>query len=57
MGMTGDADRATMTGAPTASAPASELPTTTTTTAADAALNDPALPRIPGTSANPAERG
>jgi ribosome-associated toxin RatA of RatAB toxin-antitoxin module len=71
MGMSGDADRATMTG--TGSAPPDDLagvPSTTAATTglsgsevsagagpADAALNDPAIPRIPGTSANPAERG
>jgi ribosome-associated toxin RatA of RatAB toxin-antitoxin module len=71
MGMSGDADRATMTG--TGSTTPADLAGVTSTTMAttglggsdvsaatapaDAALSDPTIPRIPGTSANPAERG
>jgi len=63
MGMTGDADRATMAGTGSDAAGAGEtVPSTTgvtssaagaTTQPADAAFSDPAIPRIPGTSANP----
>ncbi|HEY0394114.1 MAG TPA: SRPBCC family protein [Candidatus Elarobacter sp.] len=70
MGMSGDADRATMTGGASAATDLGDVASTTSATTglggpaatgagalSDAALNDPALPRIPGTSANPAERG
>jgi ribosome-associated toxin RatA of RatAB toxin-antitoxin module len=60
MGMSGDVDRETMAG----TGPSGDVPSTTGVTSsteasaltADPALTDPAIPRIPGTSANPAER-
>jgi hypothetical protein len=66
MGMTGDADRATMTGTGASSGASDEVASTTSATTGlggaeiaagtgDAALSDPAIPRIPGTSANPAD--
>ena len=63
MGMSGDADRATMLGDEPA-AVTSATPSTTSTTSGeirtcaatdDPALNDPTIPRVPGTSANRGE--
>lgn len=52
MGMSGDADRATMTGTGEPAAPVPPAPSTTSVTSTFA---DPAIPRIPGTPASPGD--